>query len=124
MTEWLNNNKGPYPGGDGNFRLSSCFLEHGPVTLTTNQSEECHRLCSPQPKFCMLKNASLKTIRDFVSFELKLPNPLAWPYNKPWLLTSTFGLFHFTVHQAHRLVFGKALQFFSHGNSQDQFKAK
>ena len=36
---------------DGSFRLSTRFLEHCPVT--TNESEESHTPCSPDPKFCL-----------------------------------------------------------------------
>ena len=40
---------------DGNFRMSTRFLEDHPLNLTTNQSEESHIPYSPHRKFCLWK---------------------------------------------------------------------
>ena len=48
-----------------------------PCHLTTSQSEESHTPAALAPNVTF-KNASLKTLREFGSFEHKLPIHLAW----------------------------------------------
>ena len=62
----------------------------------------------PHPAF---KNILLKLYEEFGLFEHK-PPVLAWPCNKPFCAPNwCFGLFGFTVHWAHELVFSNSVGF-------------
>ena len=83
--------KAPTLVKDGNFRLSTRFLEHHPVTSPpTNQKKVIHP-AALTPNFAH-KNLSLKIIREFGSFELEPPVLLAWPCNKPFSAANSDGL--------------------------------
>ena len=49
---WVLKELPPTQVEDGNFRLSTRFLEHHHY-FTTNQSEEIDTSCSPHPRFCL-----------------------------------------------------------------------
>ena len=72
--------RAPTQVGDGNFRLSTRFLEHHPLTSPpTNQKKVTHPAVLT-PNFAY-KNFSPKTVRGF---EHEPPILLAWPCNKPF----------------------------------------
>ena len=83
LTTWLGT-KAPSQVEDGNFRLSTRFLEHCPVTSQpTNQRKATHP-AALTPNFAY-KNFSPKTIREFgVCEHAPLPVLFAWPCNKPF----------------------------------------
>ena len=78
---------------DGNFRLSTGFLEHRPVTSPpTNQKKVIHPVAFT-PNFAY-KNYFPKSIGELRSFEHEPPILLAWPCNKPFSAPNSkrFGL--------------------------------
>ena len=69
---------------DGNFRLSTRFLGHCPVTSPPTKQKEVTHLEALTPNLAF-KNCSPKTTWDYGGFE-HAPSPilLAWPCNKPF----------------------------------------
>ena len=95
---------------DGNFRLNTRFLEHGPVTSPpANQKKVTHP--AALTRNFAYKNFSLRTIGEFGVFEHEPPILLAWPYNKLFSApnSNVSICLAFTVHRAHELVFSNTL---------------
>ena len=75
--------KAPTQVKDGNFRLSTRFLEHCSVTSPpTNQKKVTHPAAFT-PNYAY-KKIPPKTIRECGISEHKPPILLAWPFNKPF----------------------------------------
>ena len=73
--------KAPTQVGDGNFRLSTRFLEHHSATWPPNSHKKATHPSVLTPSFAY-KNIFPKTIREFGDFEHKPSILLAGPYNK------------------------------------------
>ena len=75
--------KAPTQVEDGNFWLSTRFLEHRPVTLPPANQKKVTHPAALTPNFAY-KNISPQTIRESVVFEHEPPLLLAWSCNKPF----------------------------------------
>ena len=75
---------------DGDFRLSTRFLEHH--SLTTNLSEKKSQYPAALTSNFSYKNFSRKTIREFWVFEHDPPILLVWLCNKSFSSPKSFIL--------------------------------
>ena len=82
ISEFSCRNQGPTQLGDGNFRLSTGFLEHRPITSSPTNENKVTGSSALTLNFAF-ENFSLKTIKVHV-FEHQLPVLLAQPCNQPF----------------------------------------
>ena len=76
--------KAPTQVGDGNFRLSTGFLEYRPATSPpTNQKKATHTL-QPSPQILLIKTSPPKPPGSLGGFAHKPPSLLAQSCNKPF----------------------------------------
>ena len=75
--------KAPTQVEDGNFMVSTRFLEHRPVTSPPSNQKKVTHPAALASDFAY-KNNFLKTIGEFMFLEHELPILLAWPFNRPF----------------------------------------